>query len=104
MEVRLIMNDYLFQGQQVEINELNLIRDATKADLKLQIISKCNIVNILFRNISDLKNDNFSVPFQICGFEILDNRENGWESSRRYIVQDFEDGKIQFCCENFMII
>ena len=44
------------------------------------------------------------MPYQICGFEILDNKDRGWDKSLRYTINDFEDGMIKFYCESFEFI
>ena len=44
-----------------------------------------------------------SYPFQICGFEILDYSSRGYQKDSRFFVNDYEDGKLSFFCENFEI-
>ena len=41
-------------------------------------------------------------PITIHGFEIIDNKNNGWERSQRYYVHDYEDGIISFYCRDII--
>ena len=54
-------------------------------------------------NVSKLKMSDISYPFQICGFEILDYSSRGYQKDSRFFVNDYEDGKLSFFCENFEI-
>ena len=52
-----------------------------------------------FRNVSSLNIKDTSFPFEFSGLEIIDNSQRGWERDKRYFVNDYEDGKISFYCE-----
>ena len=54
-----------------------------------------------YDNVSSLRIREFSIPFQIYGFEITNNKDKGWDSPFRYTIHDFEEGIIKFFCEDF---
>ena len=39
----------------------------------------------------------------ICGFEILDYSSRGYKKDSRFFVNDYEEGKLSFFCENFEV-
>jgi hypothetical protein len=41
---------------------------------------------------------------QISGFEIIDQKESGWEMSHRYVIRDFENDRINFYCSSIEVI
>jgi len=41
---------------------------------------------------------------QISGFEIVDQKERGWEMTHRYLIRDFEDDKINFYCRSIEVV
>ena len=57
----------------------------------------------MFENVSKLRMADISYPFRICGFEILDYSSRGYQKDLRFFVNDYEDGKLSFYCENFEI-
>ena len=59
---------------------------------------------VVFENVSQLKLSDISFPFQICGFEIQDLSSRGYQKENRYFVNDYEDGKMSFYCEDYGII
>ena len=59
---------------------------------------------IIFQNVSKIKLSEISYPFQICGFEILDYSSRGYQNDSRFFVNDYEDGKLSFYCEDFEIL
>jgi len=93
------------QGKEIEVLELRLFQDFEVQGISLSIICLCENQRymIQFANVSHLKIENFSYPLQICGFEIRNNRDRGWDSHAKYTVNDFEDGTIAFYCENIVI-
>lgn len=60
-------------------------------------------MKIIFRNVSSLSITEISFPFEISGFEVIDNSRREWENRARYTVHDFEDGKISFYCEQIEV-
>ena len=62
------------------------------------LLVKFNAINNLYiNNIGGKYN-------QIVGFEIIDNFESGWESKQRYVVRDYENATIEFCCKSIEIV
>jgi len=59
---------------------------------------------IVFENVSQLKLSDISFPFQICGFEIQDHSPRGFQKESRFFVNDYEDGRISFWCEEYEIV
>ena len=41
-----------------------------------------------------------SPPMIIQGFEIIDNKQSGWENDKKFFVNDYEDGFLSFYCKN----
>ena len=42
--------------------------------------------------------------FKICGFQIMDNKNKGWDKSIRYTVFDFENQSLCFHCEDYEML
>ena len=93
----------MLQGQQVEVIMLCVNIEECQATLSLRCIFNDDMVNMVFKNVTNLKVQDFSVPFQICGFEILDNKNRGWENNQRYTFHDYENEVISFICEDYEI-
>ena len=106
MEVILVMNKQnieMIQGQEIKVLQLNLSVEGDTTKLSLKFLFENDVWSIVFYNISHLKIREFSMPFQILGFEIVDNTDRGWENASRYTIRDFEDEEIEFFCESFDI-
>ena len=56
-----------------------------------------------FSNVSSLNIKDMSFPFEISALEIIDNSQRGWGRDKRYFVNDYEDGKISFYCEEITV-
>ena len=62
-------------------------------------------LNIEFGTVNDFEVTSIGGSYnQISGFEIVDRSNSGWEESKRYVVRDYEDGKIEFSCKEIRII
>lgn len=94
----------MIQGQEIQVIDFNLSVSGIESVLTMDFILKDEVVHMIFRNVSCLNIKDFSMPYQICGFEILDNKGRGWDKSLRYSVNDFEDGTIKFHCESFEFV
>ena len=57
-----------------------------------------------FLNVNDFILNGIGKYNQILGFEIIDNKERGWEQGYRYLVNDYENSVLQFYCEKIEII
>ena len=88
----------ILQGKAVRVE-----RVVMDCDNHFTLSMNCSVHNfpltIIFRNVSNLSFQGISFPFDINGFEIIDNGEKGWENTVRYMIHDFEDGIICFYCE-----
>ena len=94
----------MIQGQEIQVIEINLSVNGIGAVITMEFLLKDEVVHMIFHNVSYLNIKDFSMPYQICGFEILDNKDRGWDKSLRYTINDFEDGMIKFHCESFEFI
>ena len=83
-------------------------------DLRLDALEDCptlyitslvdnQMYSMTFTNVSSITISNFSLPFQIQGFEISSNKDKGWEKTSSYSIYDYEDDKIRFHCEDIQI-
>ena len=94
----------IIQGQEMKIINLNLSIDGYEATLTIKALVNKKNVCVVFHNVSNLTIDELSMPFQITGFQILDNKNKGWDKSIRYTVLDFEQDNIRFYCECYEIV
>ena len=64
-----------------------------------------NKVTIMFSEVNkfDLKYFGGNCN-QIMGFEIIDQKEKGWENASRYLIRDYENGRIEFTCSGIEIV
>lgn len=91
-------------GQTVEILELALCREEADVSLQLTLLLNGETVSLRCENVHGLTVGELSYPMQIAGLDIVDNSDKGWESSQRYTVRDYEDGKIGFYCETIEVL
>lgn len=69
------------------------------------INKKRNKVLIKFSEVNDFELKNFGGSYnQIMGFEIIDQKENGWEPNKRYLINDYENGRIKFFCRSIEVV
>jgi hypothetical protein len=62
-------------------------------------------IKIQFVKVSSLKIKDFGGSYnQIMGFNIVDSKDNGWESDSRYHIEDYENGIIDFYCSQIYAI
>lgn len=92
------------QGQEIEILEFILNRADYQLELSLKIICNNKIYSFVFYNVHDINIEALSMPLQIGGFEIISNKEFGYEKSNSYRIHDFEEEKLSFYCEDFDIL
>lgn len=87
------------QGEKIEIIKMTIFCVNEKIELSLSACCNNDRITMTFYNVSRLHIQNLSVPMEIHGFEIICNKQNGWERDSNYMVRDFEDGRILFFCE-----
>ena len=101
------MNHNLFSkldGKSIFVSDFEIVQNDDLLCIKMTCASEDqNSYFIVFENVSKLKLSDISYPFQFCGFEILDYSSCGYQKDTRLYVNDYEDGKISFYCENFEI-
>ena len=101
------MNNNIFSsinGKSIIVCDFLIEHNDENLDVKMSCASEDqNTYCIVFENVSKLKLSDISYPFQICGFEILDYSSRGYQKDSRFFVNDYEDGKLSFYCENFEI-
>ena len=101
------MSNNLFSkvdGKSIIVGDFQVENYNEKLHIKITCISEDkNAYFIVFENVSKLKMSDISYPFQICGFEILDYSSRGYQKDSRFFVNDYEDGKLSFFCENYEI-
>ena len=91
-------------GKSIVVYDFQIENDNEKLHIKITCISENqNAYFIVFENVSKLKMSDISYPFQICGFEILDYISRGYQNDSRFFVNDYEEGKLSFFCENFEV-
>ena len=89
------------QGQQIEILEFVLNRQNNSLELSWKICCNNEKCSILFYNVSCIRIKDLSFPMQIGGFEVISNKELGYDKYSSYKVHDFEDDSISFFFEDF---
>ena len=101
------MNNNIFSeinGKSIIIGNFEIGHNDGTLYIKITCISEDkNAYFIVFENVSKLKMSDISYPFQICGFEILDYSSHGYGKDSRFFVNDYEDVRLSFFCENFEI-
>lgn len=92
-----------FQGKSIFVSEMQLSACGGSPELVLRFSHENHKYGILFRNASRICLRDFSYPLQICDLEIIDNADAGYDRDSRYMVQDADDQKIRFYCEECLI-
>lgn len=83
---------------EVSFLEIGFLMQDIDNKKKRKILIKFNEVNCFeIKDIGGSYN-------QIMGFEILDQKESGWEPNKRYLIRDYEDGCIKFYCRSIMVV
>ena len=101
--MRNIENTKFFQGNTIEILEILLKIEDNQLVMSWKICLEYVIYRITFYNVSRFKLGVISMPLEIHGLEINNHFQNGWEKDSAYEIHDFEDDKIEFYCEFFII-
>ena len=92
------------QGQKVQILKLTLSCEESQLDLILNIAFNDTICTICFYKVSGISIQELSMPPEINGFEIINNKQKGWEQDSNYEIRDFEDGRLRFFCKDFEVL
>jgi len=92
-----------FNGEKIEILEISLKNVEDQLELVCKIYFENLIFRITFYNVSRFRIGEFSIPLEVHGFEIINHSQNGWEKDSSYEIRDFEDDRVHFFCESFMM-
>ena len=57
-----------------------------------------------FKNVHTIDIRSLSFPMIVSGFEIIDHKQDGWDSESRFEILDYEDNVIHFTCENVAVL
>lgn len=101
------MSDNFFNNMQfndIQVIKLQLDTNDFTPILYLRVLVMDTLYSLKFTNVSSLNIRDFSLPFQIQGFEIVSNKSKGWDNSLTYSVRDYEDDKISFYCEDVYLM
>lgn len=93
----------VFKGEKIEILEMSLKNVEDQLELAWKIYFENSIFSITFYNVSRFRVGELSVPLEVHGFEIINHSQNGWEKDSTYEIRDFEDDRVHFFCESFMM-
>ena len=90
-------------GKTISVKSFNVdVVDAMTVKLICSAEDK-DLHSVVFKNVSSLKLENISFPFEISALEILDYTNRGYQMDKRFFVNDYEEGKISFFCEEVEI-
>ncbi len=93
----------LINGQIIKISLLSICTKENQMNIEMSLKTDNSCVSISFSNVSSLQIRGLAYPSQISGFEIISNKDKGWDKSQRYTINDYEDGKIKFFCEDISL-
>lgn len=58
-----------------------------------------------FKEVNDLNLQNIGGGYnQLMGFKINDIRKNNWEANKKYWIEDYENGVLNFYCKEIELI
>ena len=89
--------------KSIEIVNFHLHTEDNVLELLLNVLCDNEKYIINFHNVSCLSVNCVSFPIIIQGFEIIYNKNRGWDSIHRYRIDDYEDGLLSFFCEKIEI-
>ena len=93
-----------FDGKSIIVSNFEIVHSEGTLHIKMTCTSEDqNTYFFVFENVSKVKISDIFYPFQICGFEIIDYTARGYQNDSRFFVNDYEDGKLSFFCEQFEI-
>lgn len=93
----------LINGEKIQILEMVLTNKVDQLELTWRFFCDKLIFHITFYNVSRFRIENFSVPLEVYGLEIINHSQNCWERDSKYEIRDFEDNRVNFFCESFEI-
>lgn len=88
----------------IDYNELYEEVSFLQVNFILEKLNYKKTIKILFKEVSNLKIDGFGGSYnQLLGFNIK-KTDSGYESSKRYLFEDYENNSIQFYFSDFEIV
>ena len=89
----------MIQGKELVVLEISICYTDCQLELVLKgLFNKTSFI-VCFYNVSRINIQMLSNPMVIHGFEIVCNKQEGWDRDSNYMVHDFEDNCISFFCE-----
>lgn len=93
------------------IKEFKYYSDEERDVYNLEVIFKLYINNsndsiyrkLLFKNVSNFSIKNVYRDKQITGLELINHKEESWQSNIKYEIRDFEEDAIHLLCEKFIV-
>ncbi len=106
MHIRTILDNPTSAGHHIRIEEFHYYRDYingySNIDMAIAFYigetkKACttNLMWLRFQNVSRLS----LASTEVCGFEIINHKKDGWSQEERFEVSDFEDKRVFFLCE-----
>ena len=97
-------SEYEFiQGKAIQLMCFSVSDENDELEVVLKVYYSGCSFKLFFYNVSRLFIQNLSIPMIISGFEIICNKEKGWDKDSMYSVRDFEGDRLSFFCEDFEI-
>lgn len=93
MEYSIILNEFYEHEAELKI-------DFGVYSLETDVLC----IKMVFRGVKDLRVDCLSAQSELCGFEIVNTSSMGYESDRRYHINDYEDAMISFYCRDIEVV
>ena len=93
----------IFQGNKIEILEMILKNVDNQLEVSWKIYFEHVVCRITFYNVSRFRMGDLSIPLDVLGFEIIHHSQNGWEKDSTYEIRDFEEDRVHFFCEYFIM-
>lgn len=112
------LSKYINKNSEIEPCDINIYKFIYEIEESLNISNIKinarfnNIVNnkeelinleIIFKNITNFSLKDVSGIIHISGFEIIDHKEDGWDTESRFEINDFENGDLHFICQDFNV-
>ena len=95
------LQDLLNKG--VVIDRILIESQDEQTNILLKLFAQKNI-SLCFRNASRFCINQCSLPMNVNGLEIVDNKQKGWGVDSRYWIHDYEENRIEFYCEKIIVL
>ncbi len=92
------------EWKDIEVRCIKMQVNDGHIDVNMKVNYENIDYDILFENTSRIKINIGGFPIKMFGFEIIDNKQSGWDSDSRYTIIDYEDNILKFVCEDISLI